>query len=244
MNSRTPSAPPKEEAAKSAAKRVYLDLRRRIIDMSMLPGTKIVERDIAAEHNTSRTPVHEAVLRLGEEGLVEVVHRVGTFVARIPLDQLEEAMFVRTALETAIIEKAAGQAQPEDIARLKKILADQQACVDAADDRGFHQCDESFHEAIASVAGLPGAWKIIQQTKIQVDRYRRLTLTMPGRMVNVIAQHEAVVKALECGLAQDAATAMREHLDFVLPFANVAKTLRPEFFSNQFPPGHELDMTA
>ncbi len=241
MNSKSSSVAPPKEAARTAATRVYLDLRNRIIEMSMLPGTRIVERDIAAEHQTSRTPVHEAVQRLAEEGLIEVVPRVGTFVARIPLDQLEEAMFVRTALEVAVIEKAAEQIKPEDLLLLKQLLADQHACVDASDFKGFHQCDEVFHEAMASIAGLPGVWRIIQQTKTQVDRYRRLTLPLPGRMDGVVGEHESVVEALEKGLGHDAALAMHKHLDLVLPIAKTAKTLRPEYFINHLPQVHAMD---
>jgi len=232
MNNKSSPASPLKEEARSASKRVYLDLRQRIIDMTLLPGTRIIERDIAAEHSISRTPVHEAVQRLAEEGLIEVVQRVGTFVARIPLDQLEEAMLVRTALEVVVIEKAAAQITPEDILRLKKILADQHACVEAHDMKGFHHADEVFHEALADIARLPSVWPIIQQTKTQVDRYRQLTLPIPGRMDGVVDQHQAVVDALESGSAHDAAAAMHDHLDLVLPVAKIAKTLRPEYFVN------------
>ena len=90
------SLPPADgETGISAARRVYGLLRQRIVEMSMLPGTRIVEKELAEELGTSRTPVHEAVQRLAEEGLIEVLPRVGTFVARIPLDSLEEAMLVR-----------------------------------------------------------------------------------------------------------------------------------------------------
>lgn len=233
MNNKYSSSP--KEAAKSASKRIYLDLRQRINEMTLLPGTRIIERDIAAEHETSRTPVHEAVQRLAEEGLIEIVQRVGTFVARIPLDQLEESMLVRTALEVVVVEKAAAQIKPQDIEYLKKILAEQHACVEANDFKGFHRTDEVFHGALADIAGLPRVWQIIQQTKTQVDRYRQLTLPMPGRMDGVVGQHQAVVDALENGDARDAATAMHEHLDLVLPITTVAKALRPEYFVNHLP---------
>ena len=226
------SSPALPLAAKSASKRVYLDLRQRIIDMTLLPGSKIIERDIAAEHQISRTPVHEAVQRLTEEGLIEVVQRVGTFVARIPLDQLEEAMLVRTALEVAVIEKAATQIGPKDIARLKKILADQHACVEANDLKGFHRTDELFHEALADIAKLPSVWPIILQSKMQVDRYRQLTLPIPGRMDGVVDQHQSIVDALDAGRVSDAAAAMHDHLNLVLPVVQVAKKLRPEYFIN------------
>ena len=87
----------------TASRRVYLSLRERIVEMELLPGTRIVEKALAEEFGTSRTPVHEAVQRLAEEGLIDVQARVGTFVSRIPLNTLEEAMLVRSALELSLI---------------------------------------------------------------------------------------------------------------------------------------------
>lgn len=222
-------------AGMSAARQVYLALRRQILDMALLPGTRIIERDIAAAHGTSRTPVHEAVQRLTEEGLIEVTPRVGTFVARIPLDQLEEAMVVRSALEAAVIERAAQRAEAGGIATLKAIIARQHACVSAQDQRGFHESDEVFHETLAQIAGLPGVWQLIVQAKIHVDRYRQLTLPLPGRMDGVVAQHESVVQAIEARDATLAVQAMKDHLDHVLPGVEIARMLRPDYFSGQLP---------
>ncbi|WP_241374086.1 GntR family transcriptional regulator, partial [Escherichia coli] len=70
----------------TASRRVYLSLRERIVEMELLPGTRIVEKDLAEEFGTSRTPVHEAVQRWAEEGLIDGQARVGTFVSRIPLN--------------------------------------------------------------------------------------------------------------------------------------------------------------
>ncbi len=224
-----------QDAALSASRRVYLDLRLRIVEMSMLPGTRIVERDIAAEHGTSRTPVHEAVQRLAEEGLVEIMPRVGTFVARIPLDALEEAMLVRTALEIAIVEEAAKRISPEGVTVLRGILAAQRQYTEAGDTRGFHQTDEAFHAALAELSGHPGVWPIILQAKTQIDRYRRLTLPLPGRMEHVVDEHVDVVNAIEKGEPSAAVAAMRSHLDHVLPVLEVARTLQPEYFIQHLP---------
>jgi len=221
--------------APNAARRVYLDLRQRILDMTLLPGTRIVERDFAAEHGTSRTPVHEAVQRLTEEGLIEVVQRVGSFVARIPLDQLEEAMIVRTALEVAIVEKAAQRIQPKHKTRLKELMATQRKCVKRGDLVSFHKADELFHQTLAEIANLPGVWRIIQQAKTQVDRYRRVTLPMPGRMDGVVEEHAVVVDALVKGKADLAISAIRTHLNQVLPVVESVRSLRPEYFVNHLP---------
>jgi DNA-binding GntR family transcriptional regulator len=214
----------------TASRRVYLSLRQRIVGMSMLPGERIVERDIAEEFGTSRTPVHEAVQRLADEGLIEVIPRSGTFVARIPLDALEEANLVRHALETAIIEKAATRAGGEGAARLRAVLAEQEAAIAANDLHGFHRADEGFHALLSELSGYPGVWPIIQQAKTQMDRYRQLTLPLEGRMAGVLEEHRAVVEAIEAQDPQRAVAAMREHLDHVMPVLEITRKLRPEFF--------------
>jgi DNA-binding GntR family transcriptional regulator len=216
----------------SASRRVYLWLRRRIVEMDMLPGARVVERDIAEEFGTSRTPVHEAVQRLADEGLIEIVPRSGTFVARIPLDALEEANLVRHALETAIIEKAAERVAPEDTARLRAILAEQEAAIAANDPGAFHRTDERFHALLAELSGYPGVWPIIQQAKTQMDRYRQLTLPLEGRMAGVLEEHRTVVAAIEARDPARAVAAMREHLDHVMPVLEITRKLRPEFFTS------------
>jgi len=218
----------------SASQRVYAVLRQRILDLVMAPGTRIVERDIAAEQGVSRTPVHEAVQRLAEEGLIEVVQRVGTFVARIPVNELEEAMLVRTALEVAIVEKAAQRITPKGLSTLLSIIEEQEVCVSTQDQHGFHRTDEAFHASLADIAGLPGVWRTILQAKIQVDRFRRLTLPISGRMEGVVAEHMAVINALQAGQGQQASQAIRMHLDHVLPIVEVTRAFRPDYFVNHF----------
>jgi DNA-binding GntR family transcriptional regulator len=221
----------------SAARRVYLQLRQRIVEMTLVPGTRIVERDIAEELGISRTPVHEAVQRLSDEGLIEVVPRSGTFVARIPLDALEEAMLVRNALESAIIEKAAERRSDEGMARLDGILAMQAAAVAVTDLRAFHRSDEMFHAALAELSGYPGVWPVILQAKTQIDRYRQLTLPLAGRLDEVLREHRAVVAAIASGNPVLAVRAMREHLDHVLPVLEITRKLRPEYFTaHRIPP--------
>jgi DNA-binding GntR family transcriptional regulator len=235
-NTTSPRGGKQAEAAVTASRRVYQVLRQRIVEMRMLPGERIVERDIAEEFGTSRTPVHEAVLRLADEGLVEVLPRSGTFVGRIPLDALDEAMLVRNALETAVIEKATRRAGAQGIARLREILARQQAAVTANDLAAFHRSDELFHATLADLSGYPGVWPIIAQVKTQVDRYRQLTLPLEGRMRDVLAEHLQVVTALESGDPARAVAAMREHLDHVLPVLEITRKLRPEFFTAHLDP--------
>lgn len=231
MTSRPFPSSLQDEATMTSARRVYLSLRERIVEMELLPGTRIVEKDLAEEFGTSRTPVHEAVQRLAEEGLIEVQARVGTFVSRIPLNTLEEAMLVRGALEVAIIEKAAERMTPEGINKLNVVLERQAQCVRESNRRGFFRTDEAFHATLAELSGYPGVWQIILEVKTQIDRYRLLTLPLEGRMTEVLAEHRAVVDALASNNPKRAVRAMREHLDHVLPVLEITRRLRPEYFT-------------
>ena len=230
MSEYLPETPHDDEAALSAAQRAYLCLRERIVTLSSAPGERVVEHEIADELGISRTPVHEAVQKLAMEGLVEIVPRVGTFVARIPLGGLEEAMMIRSALELAIVDRSTREFTPEEGARLQAILDAQKAFLLAGDKRGFHQSDEDFHAAIADLCGLPGVWQAVLKAKMQIDRYRQLTLSVQGRMDNVLAQHYKIAESIASGNPDGAVAAMSEHLGHVLPLLEVTRKMHPEYF--------------
>jgi DNA-binding GntR family transcriptional regulator len=195
-----------------------------------MPGTPLVERLLAARFGVSRTPLREALIRLAEEGLVEIFPQSGTFVGRIPIAALPEAMVIRQALESAALSHAIARARPEDDARLEAVVARQKVLAATGDKNGFHAADESFHEIIADIAGHPGLWRIAQQTKAQIDRLRRMTLPVPGRMDAVIADHDAILEAFKARDRASALAALERHLSLVVPDAEAIRTLRPHYF--------------
>jgi DNA-binding GntR family transcriptional regulator len=216
--------------SQTAAESVYRLLRDEIVWLRRKPGEPIVEMDIAAAQNVSRTPVREALLRLTAERLVDTVAKSGTFVARIPLSALPEAIVVRKALEQVTARAAAARAQKSDVTALRALLERQREAV-AADDRlAFHRADEGFHAAVAAVGGYPGIWTLVQGVKTQIDRYRLLTLPQPGRMPRVIKEHAAVVAAIEDHDEEAAASAMQGHLDGLRISMQDIRRVNPDFF--------------
>src|SRR5207245_9577650 len=97
----------------------------------------------------------------------------------------------------------------------------------------FHQGDEMFHATVADVAGYPGIWKYIQQVKVHVDRYRRLTLPQRGRIAKVIVEHEAVLTAIEAHDAEGARRAMEIHLESLLENISATQHINPEYFDER-----------
>lgn len=214
----------------TAATAIVGDLRRAILDLSLPPGTPLNEKALTERFGMSRTPIREALIRLAEEGLVEIFPQAGTFVGRIPIEGLPEAVIVRQALELAALRFVIDRAEEADFDRLDAIIARQDAFARLDDREGFHASDEAFHEALAAISGHPGLWRVAQQAKSQIDRCRRLTLPVPGRMGIVIAEHRAILAALMARDEQGAEAAMRAHLSAVLPDAETIRARFPDYF--------------
>ena len=233
---RSPNAPPNgvarfnDRSVTTIADAIHQRLRNSIVTLALAPGQPISEQDLAAVEGVSRTPVREAILRLAKERLVEVVPKSGTYVARIPISALLEAIVVRRALEGITTRAAASQATPNHIAELREILEHQTKVSRAGDFEEFYHADESFHAAIARIGRYPGVWDLVQQVKVHVDRYRRLTLPHEDRMDRVIEEHRNVVQAIEAGDGDLSKARMEDHLGKLQLDISVFRDLRPEYF--------------
>jgi GntR family transcriptional regulator, rspAB operon transcriptional repressor len=219
--------------AATAASKIYTDLRTQLVSLQRRPGEAISEAEIALSYGVSRTPVREAILKLSDEGLLEIFPQSGIFVSRIPVAALPEAIIIRKALEETTARLAAERATSSQILILHSILERQREADAARDGNAFHHADEMFHATIADVAGYPGIWKLIQQVKVHVDRYRRLTLPQTGRIALVIAEHEAILGAIEAHDPAGARIAMDIHLERLLGDISATQSISPEFFDQR-----------
>ena len=226
LTPRTPSP----SGTLTAAGAIAAALRDDIVGMVLVPRSPLRDAVLCARFGTSRTPVREALIRLGEEGLVDIVPQSGTFVSRIPVDAIPEAVLVRQALEGVTVE-AAARAGAAGLARLDAALDAQRRLADCRDMRGFHEADEAFHEAVAGAAGHPNIWRLLRQVKVQMDRARRLTLPAPGRMEQVIAEHRSIRDAIARRDAAAARRAMTTHLSVVIPDVARLRDTHPDYFN-------------
>jgi DNA-binding GntR family transcriptional regulator len=217
----------------TASARIYADLRAELISMQRLPGAVISEAEIALSYGVSRTPVREAILKLADDGLVEIFPQSGIYVSRIPIAALPEAILVRKALEETTARLAAERATPSQVLTLHAIVERQREADAARDSDAFHDADERFHAGIAEVAGHPGIWTLIQQVKLQADRYRRLTLPQVGRIGDAIIEHQAILAAIEARDPARARLAMESHLERLLRDISATQSINPEFFDTR-----------
>src|ERR1700755_1096148 len=105
----------------TASSKIYSDLRAELLSLRRRPGEAISEAEIALSYGLSRTPVREAILKLADEGLVDIFPQSGIFVSRIPLAALPEAIIIRKALEETTAHMAAQRATVSQILQLRSI---------------------------------------------------------------------------------------------------------------------------
>jgi DNA-binding GntR family transcriptional regulator len=225
-----PRAAPVLSRGETTADRIYRTLRTDIVALRRAPGQPISEKDVAQAHGVSRTPVREALLRLAGEQLVVIFPQSGTFIGRIPLAALPEAILVRKALEDLTVRHAAQNADQDRLNALKATIVRAQKAERQRDHDGFHAADEDFHSIIAEMAGFPGVWRLVEQVKVQIDRYRRLTLPQAGRMGRVVIEHDAIVAAIGTREPVRAAAAMAAHLDGLSASISDVRDLNPDYF--------------
>ena len=151
--------------ARGIGAKIYADLRAELVSLKRLPGEPISEAELAKSYGFSRTPAREAVRKLADEGLVEIFPQSGTFVSRIPLAALPEAIVIRKALEETSARLAAERARRSQIIALLARLERQREASRACDRDAFHQTDEAFHRAIAEAAGYRGIWTWSNKSK-------------------------------------------------------------------------------
>jgi DNA-binding GntR family transcriptional regulator len=219
---RSTGAPPRIQA--------YATLRAAIVRGELAPGLKLSENALAAELGVSRTPVREALARLREDRLVDVVPQLGTFVSRIDPAAVRDAQFIREALECAAVRRAAEVAGDDDVARLEENLQAQERAAGQGDLDSFYVLDDAFHRALCDLSGHAAVWAVSERAKSHLNRVRRLSLGEPDYLSAMIAEHRSVLAAIWEHDSERAEEALRHHLRMVLRELPRLREREPDFF--------------
>lgn len=182
----------------SLVDQIYELLRKLIVDLSLPPESALVEQEVASVLQVSKTPVREAIIRLSREGLVQVVPKSGSYVTAVSLDRYLEACFVRTQLEVGCAKRLAvlGVGLADQV-KLKALLTEQEDAIQQDDNARFFELDEALHKRLFELAGLSGAWEIMNFAKAEMDRVRHIKRLFGIRQRHlVVEEHTALVNAI------------------------------------------------
>jgi DNA-binding GntR family transcriptional regulator len=201
-----------EAAPSSVSERTYQDLRARIMDGRLAPGTILSERRLAELIDISRTPLRAALGRLEGEGLVERMANRSVAIRRFSAEDLLEILVVRRPLEAEAAAFAAGRV---DRALLDRLEAEAQGFArdPEPDFERFWDHDDRFHDAVATACGHPMLAALIGDLrgKARMCHIARMPRTFRAQS----EEHLRVLDALRAGTAERARVAMEAHLDAV-----------------------------
>jgi DNA-binding GntR family transcriptional regulator len=212
------------------ARQVTRALRQAIVSMRISPGEMLSEQDLAQRFGVSRSPVREALIKLSEAGLVRVLPQRGTQVVKISRTAVEDARFIRLAVECAVVREAALKASPVMLAELNASLTRQRRAQRATSSDDFMTLDEEFHRLLAETAGRPAAWRMIEDVKPQMDRVRYLDVKQATPRHTIVAQHATIVDAIKAGDPVGAEKAMHQHLSEILRSLPELAAKHPDLF--------------
>ena len=196
----------------SKTNRVYEELRRRIRELKLLPGSHLRKDEIALELGVSRAPVSEAITRLAEEALVDIFPRHGSFVAPIRSQDVLESFLIRTALEVEVARRVARIVNDELKDRLKKNMEEQIAALEKEDFMLFYELDKEMHTTLFAAIDCPRASRLHDSALAPMDRPRQLHLPEKERIQATLVEHQRIIDAIATGDPEYAAAAMRAHM--------------------------------
>lgn len=205
---------------------VYSLLRNMIVTGRISPGDSIDDKVIAQALHISRTPVREAVKRLSDEHLVDVVAQSGTHASRIDRHELQQAFLIRRALETESAAQAAPRMSQAHTDALSDLLLLHARAIETRDYVKAIATDDSFHRMIAEISDLPRLWRAVEISKAQLDRCRHKMLPRAGEAEATLEQHREIIRGLNSRDAEQARAAMARHLERA--FANTIAVLELE----------------
>ncbi len=205
----SPPAPP------LARRALYQDvadrLRQQIFARELEPGSWIDEVKLAAAYGISRTPMREALKVLAVEGLVTMKVGRGAYVTEMSRDDVAQVYHLLALLESdaaAQVAAHASDAQRAELADLHAQLEQQQHQRDA-----FFAANERFHMALLQMAGNRWAQQMVTDLRKVMKLNRHHSLFKQGRLAGSLAEHRALMKALEDRDGPTAARLMRAHFE-------------------------------
>jgi DNA-binding GntR family transcriptional regulator len=203
------ASPCMDKGCPTAAERAYRALKQLILDNDLPAGSQLLELEAAALLGMSRTPVREAMVRLEQEGIVELRSRHGMRVRPLSADALAEIYEVLTALESAAAESVARKGVPSaSTDALRQAVRDMDHALEADDLLAWSEADERFHSLLVTLSGNKRLAALVEQVSDQAHRARILTLRLRPRPVSSNKDHAALVDAI---VARDHQGARRIH---------------------------------
>ncbi len=210
----------------SLENKVFIKLEDEILSGKLTRGTALTEISLSERLGVSRTPVRSALHRLAEEGLVEAVANKGCVVIGITNADLVDIYKIRVRLEGLASAIAATRITEEGLNTLRESVELAEFYISKNDTEKLKELDSEFHETIYKSTGNRLLSKTLSELHRKIKSYRKLSLTVPGRLERSVLEHREIYQAIAMRDAEKADMLTSLHIERALE--NVLSTLPEE----------------
>jgi DNA-binding GntR family transcriptional regulator len=160
----------------------------------------------------SRTPVREALLQLSAEGLLVSMQGRGFKIKKFSEKRIKEFFETREIIESYIIERLVGSTVEQNLKELDDSMKQMRKYADKADIYGFLEADKAFHMNLVRRYGNALLVSIMENIRDLIAIFGRKALASPGRIHEVIKEHQKIIEALKQKNKQKASESIKYHL--------------------------------
>lgn len=191
---------------------VHDTIREAILTGRYAPGQRLVADELAQELGTSRMPVREALHRLEAAGLVSITPHRGAVVSELSEQEIVEIYHIRAVLEGLATRLAAPHLVPSDHDRLNALIDEMASAAAASPDLDqMLRGNRDFHEVIWQAARAPRLHELLENLYDASQRFRNISILLPGRLAQIIQEHRRIAQALAAGDPAAAERFANEH---------------------------------
>lgn len=217
VDAETEQQPASEEPGLSLNEQAYRRFKQALVTLSYKPGEYLNTAQVMNELSFGRTPVNQAIHRLANEGLLQIIPRKGVMVSPLSIDDALELIEVRLANETLCMRLASSRVTKADISELENINHRLAQAGEARDRHQMMLLDYQFHQLLAKISGNSMLADILSVLHARAQRFWSSTLSQEGHIHEVVAEHQEIINALMALDAEAAASAAEVH---ILSFRN------------------------
>ena len=210
----------------------YDRIRQDIILCKLAPGQKLSARLLEESLGLGRTPVREALVRLGQEGLVSTIPQSGTYVSKISMQSAENALYMREHLECSVAMECCARIDQTGCETLEGILTLQDKALRNRDSAAFYVHDNAFHKELYHIAGRDQVWDWVQSCNTDLQRFRWLrTQVEELDWADIERQHIALYAAISNKDTHEAAYLTSAHLHLMSAEQDSVRAAFPCYFA-------------
>jgi DNA-binding GntR family transcriptional regulator len=194
------------------ADKVYEAVKTMVFNFELLPGTRFSEADLTQRLNVSRTPLRQALQKLESQGFLQVLPKMGWFVAPIDFDVMDELYDLRILMECHAVQLLCDMSMRPQLTALTDVwlVPNEQRLANGA---VVGKLDEAFHTTLVAATNNREILKVHQDITERIRLIRRLDFTVADRVNTTYHEHAAILQAIMKNRVLEAQRLVRAHIE-------------------------------